>query len=462
MKRRLRTAGLVAGLIVVVAAGVGWWYASTHPAAWQQILGELPLPASDDGPLVASGFVEAEEIDLAPELGGRLTARFVAEGDDVEAGETLFRFDGTLIQAQIEAAQAEVEVAQAELAQIEAGARPAQIRQAEAALAQAEVAREGTYQAWQDARAIRENPQELDARIVQARAQVAAAEAAVARASALKDAATLAKENFYDAQDAIDEAQEQWAEIPKAVRPPKPQLDTQLSFHLIPNQYWQAWVNLNAATARLEGARRTLRDLYTMRENPQDLDAQVIEAKGRYETAQAGVERAQANLDGLREGASEEEIAALEARVSQTQAGLRTLLRQREKLTITAPVGGLVLDLAIQEGELAAPGSPLLTLGTLDDAKLTVYVPEARLGEVDLGQTVDVRVDSFPDRAFQGEVIAIASEYEFTPRNVQTKEERVHMVFGVRIRVPNPDHALKPGVPADAYFAGGLSGGEEE
>lgn len=462
MKKRLRTAGLVAGLIMIIAAGVGWWYANTHPEAWQQILGELPLPASEEGPLVASGFIEAEEVDLAPELGGRLVAYLVAEGDDVEAGKTLFRFDDTLIQAQIETAQAEVAVAQAELAQVEAGAQQAQIQQAEAALAQAEVVRDGAYQAWQDAVAIRENPQELDARIVQARAQVAAAEAAVARANALKDAATLARENFYDAQDAIAEAQEQWAEIPKAVRPPKPELDTQLSFHLIPNQYWQAWVNLNAATARLAGARRTLRDLYAMRENPQDLDAQVIEAKGRYESAQAGVERAQANLDGLREGASEQEIAALEARVAQTQAGLRTLIRQREKLTITAPVGGLVLDLAIHEGELAAPGSPLLTLGTLDEVELTVYVPGTRLGEVDLGQTVDVQVDSFPDRTFQGEIIAIASEHEFTPRNVQTKEERVHMVFGVHIRVPNPDHALKPGVPADAYFAGGLSGGKEE
>ena len=441
MKRRWRIAVIVAGLVGVVAAGVGWWYFSTHPAEWQRIIGELPLPASEGGPLVASGFIEAEEVDLAPALGGRLTALLVEEGDDVAEGETLLHFDDALIRAQIEAAQAEVDVAQAELAQ-------------------AEVARDGAYRAWQDAVAIRDNPQELDARIAQARAQVAAAEAAVTRANAMKEAAAIANENFYNAREAVDEAKEQWSEIPEPLRPAEPRFDTQLSFHLIPNQYWQAWVNLNTATARLEGARRTLWDLVALRENPQDLEAQVIEARHRYEAARIRVEQAETHLAGIREGATSEQIAALEARVSQAQAGLRTLIRQRDKLTITAPVGGLVLDLAIHEGELAAPGSTLLILGTLDDVELTVYVPETRLGEVDVGQTVDVQVDSFPDRTFEGEVVAIASEHEFTPRNIQTEEERVHMVFGVHIRVPNPDHALKPGVPADAYFAGSRSGGE--
>jgi multidrug efflux pump subunit AcrA (membrane-fusion protein) len=447
---------------LIAAAGAGWWYFSTHPSDWQRIVGQLPIPLPEDGALVASGFIEAEEVNVSPALGGRLTARSVEEGDDVAAGETLLRFDDTLIQSQIEAARAEVDIAQAKLAQLEASSRPEQIRQAEATVAQAEVAREGAYQAWQDAVTLRDNPQELDAQIVQARAEVAAAEAAVRRANALKEAAALAKENFYDVREAIDEAQERWAEIPEPVRPPKPHVDTQLSFHLIPNQYWQAWVSLNAANARLEGARRALQDLYTMRENPQTMETQVITARNRYEAAQTGVEQAQANLDGLREGATEEQIAVLEAQVMQAEAGLRTLIRQREKLTITAPVGGLVLDLAIHEGELAAPGSTLLTLGTLDKVELTVYVPQARLGDVKLGQVVDVQVDSFPNRTFAGEVVAIASEHEFTPRNVQTEEERVHMVFGVDIRIPNPDHALKPGVPADAFFAGTSPEGEGE
>ena len=92
----------------------------------------------------------------------------------------------------------------------------------------------------------------------------------------------------------------------------------------------------------------------------------------------------------------------------------------------------------------------MLTLGDLDQVTLTVYVPVNRLSYVNIGQEVAVSVDSFPKRTFAGTVVAIADEAEFTPRNVQTQEERVNMVFAVEVRIPNPDHALKPGLPADA------------
>jgi multidrug resistance efflux pump len=112
----------------------------------------------------------------------------------------------------------------------------------------------------------------------------------------------------------------------------------------------------------------------------------------------------------------------------------------------------LVLERSIHAGELAGPGVTLLTLGDLDQVTLTVYVPEDELGRVLIGQQVEVRVDSFPERAFQGRIVAIAQEAEFTPRNVQTQKERVNMVFAVDVSIPNPDHALKPGMPADAVI----------
>ena len=124
----------------------------------------------------------------------------------------------------------------------------------------------------------------------------------------------------------------------------------------------------------------------------------------------------------------------------------------RSKQTIVAPIGGTVLQRSIHRGELAAPGATMLTLGNLDDVTLTVYVPEDKLGQVHIDQSVEVRVDSFPERRFTGTVVAIAHEAEFTPRNVQTQEERVNMVFAVDVSIPNPDHALKPGVPADAVI----------
>jgi len=175
MKRERIVPIAIIGVVVLVGAAVGIYFA-VNPAAWRQALADLDLAEPEAGGLMASGFIEAEEITIAPELGGRVVELLADEGDQVEAGQVLVRLDTTLLDAQIEAAQAGLDVAQAGLAQALAGARPEQIRQAEAALAQAEAARDGVYQVWQDAIAIRDNPQELDGQIAQAKAQVAAAE----------------------------------------------------------------------------------------------------------------------------------------------------------------------------------------------------------------------------------------------------------------------------------------------
>jgi multidrug resistance efflux pump len=353
-----------------------------------------------------------------------------------------------LLEAQIEMAQAALDVAEAGLAQAQAGARPEQIRQAEAVLAQAEAARDGAYQAWQDLIAIRDNPQELDAQIAQVRAQVAAAEAGLAQATAMKDAAEIGDDAFQKGMEALAEAQEELEEIPEPYRPTLPGM--QLDAHLIPNAYWKSWVGVNMAQAGLDGARAALSDLYAIRNNPQELNGQADALEAQYKAAEAAVHQAQAQVDALRAGATEEEIAIIEAQVEQAQAALETLMVYRDKLTIAAPTGGLVLERNIHAGELAAPGATVLTLGDLDEVTLTIYVPEDRLGQVHTGQQVEVRVDSFPERTFAGTIVAIAHEAEFTPRNVQTQEERVNMVFAVDVLIPNPDHALKPGLPADA------------
>jgi len=279
---------------------------------------------------------------------------------------------------------------------------------------------------------------------------VAAAEAGLTQATALKDAAEIAHDAYWDGQDKLAKAKEKLNDIPAPFRPSLPGL--QLDVHLIPNAYWKSWVGVNTAQAGLDGARAALSDLYALRNNPQELNARVDEIEARYRAAEATVQMAQAQLDALQAGATEEEIAIAEAQVGQAQAALDSLTVLRDKQIIVAPVGGLVLELSIHEGELAAPGATMLELGDLDQVTLTVYVPEDKLGQVHIGQRVEVRVDSFPDRSFTGHVVAIADEAEFTPRNVQTQEERVNMVFAVDVRIPNPDHALKPGVPADAVL----------
>jgi multidrug resistance efflux pump len=446
---------LIIVAVVVLIAGAAGFYFFRNPSVWESTLTQLDLAEPASAGLTASGFIEAEEVDIAPQLGGRVAELFVEEGEDIDAGHLLARIDGTLLEAQIASAEAGVEIAQAQLAQVQAGARPQQIRQAEAGLAQSVAARDGARQAWRDAQALRDNPQELEAQITQARAAVASAQAQLAEATALKDAAVIAHDAYQDAKESFGEAKEEleerYEQLPESMQPDLPDtIPAQLSFHTIPYQYWKAWVGVNSADAALQGARASLSNLLEMRENPQELNAQIDAAEAAYERAKAGVQQAEAGLTGLRSGATQEDVAAAEAQVGQAQAALDKLLAEQEKLTIVAPVGGLVLELSIHEGELAAPGATILTLGDLDQVTHTVYVPEDQLGQVNVGQEVEVEVDSFPDQVFTGTVVAVATEAEFTPRNVQTQEERVNMVFAVDVTIPNPNHKLKPGVPADA------------
>jgi HlyD family secretion protein len=440
---------VIIAVIVLGVAAAGIYFA-LNPAVWTQALVKLDLAEAEEAGLTASGFIEAEEVVVAPELGGRVIELLADEGEEVEAGQVVVRLDGTLLDAQIEVTQAALDVAKAGLAQALAGARPGQIRQAEAGVAQAEAARDGAYQAWQDLVAIRDNPQDLDAQITVVRSQVAQARAALDQAVALKDAAEIANENFFETRPALDTGIDKLKQIPKDYRPDMPYVP--LEFHLIPNAYWKSWVGVNAAQAGLDGAWVALKDLEAMRDNPQELNAQIDEAEAGYHTAEAAVQMAQAQVDALRAGATDEEIAVVESQVQQAQAALDSLSILRDKLVIVAPAGGVVLERSIHEGELAAPGATLLTLGDLNQVTLTVYVPEDKLGQVFIDQQVEVRVDSFPDRTFLGTVVAIAQEAEFTPRNVQTQEERVNMVFAVDVSIPNPDHALRPGVPADAVI----------
>jgi multidrug resistance efflux pump len=184
----------------------------------------------------------------------------------------------------------------------------------------------------------------------------------------------------------------------------------------------------------------------------------ITAAAAQVAVAEGQLAQAEAQLARLQAGAKPQEIAGLEAQVAQSagavaaaEAMLATLDIQIEQTVLTAPVSGVIVERLLQVGELAAPGAPLFTLANLDEVTLTVYVPEAELGKVALGQPVSVSVDSY-DEVFAGQVSTIASQAEFTPSNVQTQEERVHMVFAVKIRLVNPDHLLKPGMPADAVF----------
>jgi multidrug resistance efflux pump len=121
-------------------------------------------------------------------------------------------------------------------------------------------------------------------------------------------------------------------------------------------------------------------------------------------------------------------------------------------MTLSSPIDGLVSSRSARSGEAALAGATLLTVANLDEVKLTIYVPEDELSRVYLGQQVEVQVDSYPEQVFTGTISYISQQAEFTPRNVQTEKERVNMVFAVKVRLSNPGHLLKPGMPADAFL----------
>jgi multidrug resistance efflux pump len=125
---------------------------------------------------------------------------------------------------------------------------------------------------------------------------------------------------------------------------------------------------------------------------------------------------------------------------------------QMSRLELRAPLGGVVQKRIAHRGEVVAPGTPILTVADPTDLKLTLYVFEADMGRVFVGQHVSVHADAFADRAFAGTVRTIATRAEFTPRNIQTQKDRQNLVFGVTVRLPNPDGALKAGLPVDATF----------
>lgn len=446
--RRLLLAGLA--LLGLTAAGCGQ--------------SGTPWSAPASGALRASGVVQTEQINIASELGGRVVAVPVAEGETVTAGQTIVQLDTALLDAQIAAGEALVAAAQAGLALAQAGARPGQIAVAEAQLRQAQAGRDAAAQALADLEALIAEPQEINLQIAVREAQLVAEQHRLAEAVARKDAAEHGMHESDAYRSELGAAKDTLGRIPGAGRTGLGSVGesidlSRLLLELSYIPYWQGWVGVNAQAESIEGLRAILANLYEQKENPQELLARRDQARAGLAQAEALLAAAQAQLQALQAGASPEQIAALEARLAQAEAGLQALQEQRRMLEIRAPAAGTVLEIVTRPAEVAAAGATLLTLAGNGEVGLTVYVPETQIGQVHLGQAVEVRIDSFPGRAFAGRVSRIADRAQFTPRNVSTREERVNLVFAVEIRIANEDGALKPGMPADVLFAAGAAEG---
>lgn len=209
---------------------------------------------------------------------------------------------------------------------------------------------------------------------------------------------------------------------------------------------------VNQAEADLENASADLKRFKSLFDSGTITQSQLEDIQTRHSAAEAKYRSAVQLLTKLQKGPRREEIEVSEAQVEQARTLVERIRKRIDDCTIVSPIDGTIIEQLIEEGELALPGSALFTLADLSRVILTIYVKETDLGKVKYGQNAGVFIDSYPDREFTGTVSFISDRAEFTPKNIQTKEERIKLVYKVEISLSNPEGIFKAGMPADAVL----------
>ncbi len=219
----------------------------------------------------------------------------------------------------------------------------------------------------------------------------------------------------------------------------------------------QEIVKARADSASLEAelvkARKDFERAGTLYENGAISASRFDAAKSAYETRLGQLKSARQQQSLVEEGPRREDIRAAELRVKQLEALVANTEEKLADTRLYAPISGVVFRKNVELGEIVQPGAAVFTIGDLDRPWVKVYVKEDKLALVKLGQKARITVDTYKDRSYEGTVTFISSDAEFTPKNVQTQEERVKLVFGVKVTVTNRDQELKAGMPADVRIS---------
>jgi HlyD family secretion protein len=205
----------------------------------------------------------------------------------------------------------------------------------------------------------------------------------------------------------------------------------------------QAQINFNQAKSDLE----RLQKLY---QTQTITKKQYDDAASHFDLMNDQLSSAKENFSKIKNYARPEEIKQAEAKLNQSRASADLIKKNINDSYIVSPLNGIVVKKYFEVGETVSPMSSLVKISDLTNVELYIYVTELELGKIKLGQKAEVTVDAFKDKKFEGKVTYISPEAEFTPKNIQTKDERTKLVFAVKIELPNPDFELKSGMPADA------------
>ncbi|MCW8824142.1 MAG: efflux RND transporter periplasmic adaptor subunit, partial [Ignavibacteriaceae bacterium] len=179
---------------------------------------------------------------------------------------------------------------------------------------------------------------------------------------------------------------------------------------------------------------------------------QYDDAMANYEISKARLNSARENFEKVKNLSRPEELKQAEANLNKAIANVNLLQKSLNDCYVISPSSGYITKKFIEIGETAGMMSSLFQVADLSSVELVIYVPETELGKVQLGQKAELKVDTYPDKSFNGKVIYISPQAEFTPKNIQTQEERTKLVFAVKIKIDNPDFELKDGMPADAVI----------
>lgn len=340
------------------------------------------------------GIVETQEVRLASKVGGRVAEVAVREGEQVQAGHVLVRFETPELTAQRRQTESKLRRAEADLAKARNGPRKEEKEAAQAAVEAARARWRRLETGWRE-----EEIRQAIAEQQTAEADRRLAQESYDRATRLFPQRSVSRADLDAAKAALDRSQGRFA----------------------------------AARAHM--------DMLTTGTRKEDIDEAAAELK-----------RAEAGHRLLLAGTRPEEIAAAEATVLELKAKLTELDAQLAEAEVRAPTGAVIEVVAVRKGDVLAPNQPVVRILQAEDLWVKVYVPETELGKLRLQQPAEVTVDAYPERRFAGRVIQVASISEFTPRNVQSLEGRRHQVFGVKVAVDTAQGVFKAGMAAEVYF----------
>ncbi len=353
--------------------------------------------------IVLSGNIELTEVNIAFKTAGKLIERMVDEGDPVTKGMVIARLDRDQLLRQQERERAALAAAQMQLAQAQTAVN------------------------WQQ--------QTLHADLEQRRADLRAYEAQYeqlkngSRPQEIQDA----KAAVEAAQAVYDRARNDWERAQALFK----------NDDISRAQYDQYRTQFDSAQAALKQAQQRA-DLVLIGPRQEQIEA----ARAQMERARAALKMAEANELELKR--RNQEVSARRAEIERERAQIALIDSQLEDTVAVSPIEGVVLVKAADVGEVLAPGATVVTIGDMDHPWLRGYIGERDLGRVKLGTKAKITSDSYPGKAYWGRVSFISSEAEFTPKQIQTQEERVKLVYRIKIDVDNPRRELKLNMPVDA------------